>query len=184
MKRLFCTFLALVMALSCVLVLASCNSGKDDKKETEPPKPATAPDGYITYDNGDISFAYPSDWKKTEGSTTMLVNKSGKGNNITVVYEEKNEIYGKASDSELEKLMKDSISAAGMSISNFKRTKTKNDYNDIIKLTYTISASGASMKQTQMIATVGDRTYVVTVTETTADQTLVDNVFNTFVVLK
>ena len=80
--------------------------------------------------------------------------------------------------------MKDSISAAGLSISNFKRTKTKNDYSDIIKLTYTLSASGASMKQTQMIATVGDRTYVVTVTETTADQTLVDNVFNTFVVLK
>ena len=98
--------------------------------------------------------------------------------------EEKNEIYGEASDSELEKLMKDSISATGMSISNFKRTKTKNDYSDIIKLTYTLSASGVSMKQTQMIATVGDRTYVVTVTETTADQTLVDNVFNTFVVLK
>ena len=172
------------MALSCVLILGSCNSGEDEKKETDPPKPATAPEGYTTYDNGDISFAYPSDWTKNEGSTTMLVNKSGKGNNITVVYEEKNEIYGEASDSELEKLMKDSISVTGMSISNFKRTKTKNDYSDIIKLTYTLSASGASMKQTQMIATVGDRTYVVTVTETTADQTLVDNVFNTFVVLK
>ena len=172
------------MVLSCVLVLGSCNSGEDEKKETDPPKPATAPEGYTTYDNGDISFAYPSDWTKNEGSTTMLVNKSGKGNNITVVYEEKNEIYGEASDSELEKLMKDSISVTGMSISNFKRTKTKNDYSDIIKLTYTLSASGASMKQTQMIATVGDRTYVVTVTETTADQTLVDNVFNTFVVLK
>ena len=184
MKRLFCTFLALVMALSCVLILGSCNSGEDEKKETDPPKPATAPEGYTTYDNGDISFAYPSDWTKNEGSTTMLVNKSGKGNNITVVYEEKNEIYGEASDSELEKLMKDSISVTGMSISNFKRTKTKNDYSDIIKLTYTLSASGASMKQTQMIATVGDRTYVVTVTETTADQTFVDNVFNTFVVLK
>lgn len=183
MKRLFCAFLALVMMFSCALVLGSCNSdGKD--KETEQPKPATAPDGYTTYNNGDISFAYPSDWTKTEGSTTMLVNKSGKGNNITVVYEAKNNTYEKSSDSELEKMMKDSMSAIGMSISNFKRTKTQNDYNDIIKLTYTISVSGASMKQTQIISTVGDRTYIVTVTETTADQTLVDNVFNTFVVLK
>jgi hypothetical protein len=76
------------------------------------------------------------------------------------------------------------MSAMGMTISNFKRTKTKNDYNDVTKITFTTSAAGTSMKQTQLVATVGDRTYVVTVTETTADQTLVDNVFNTFVVLK
>jgi hypothetical protein len=184
MKRLFCTFLALVLTLSCVLVLGSCNSDGDGKKDAEPPKPATAPEGYTTYDNGDISFAYPSDWTKNDGSTTMLVNKSGKGNNITVVYEAKNDIYEKSSDSELEKAFKDSMSAMGMTISNFKRTKTKNDYNDVTKITFTTSAAGTSMKQTQLVATVGDRTYVVTVTETTADQTLVDNVFNTFVVLK
>lgn len=178
MKRLFCAFLALAMTLSCVLVLASC--GSDDQKQ----EPAATPDGYATYNNGDISFAYPSAWTVKDGNPATIADEAGAKNNITVVYEPKNDTYEKSSDAELEKTFKDSLSMMGMSISEFKRTKTKNDYNDIIKISFVSAVSGISIRQTQFIANVGERTYVVTVTEMATDKTLVDNVFNTFVVLK
>ena len=104
MKRFLCLSLALIMML-CTFTLVACddkddkapidsgednndNNNTDDKKD-EP----TIPEGYKLYDNGDISFAYPADWVKTDGGVVILTNKSGAGNNITVTYEAKNTIY-------------------------------------------------------------------------------------------
>ena len=44
--------------------------------------------------------------------------------------------------------------------------------------------NGVTMKQSLFIVTVGSKTYTVTVTETTPDTTLVNNVFNTLAVAK
>lgn len=177
MKRLLCTLLTLAMLLTGVLALCSCNNGA--KKE------AVIPAGYTKFDNGDISFAYPDSWKKNEGSITQLINESGVGNNITVAYEAKTDLYEKSSATELEQLMSQGLASLGMSISNFKVAQTKNDFAPkITKISMNTTAGSVSMTQTQFIVTVGDRTYTVTVTETSADQQLVDNVFNTLTALK
>lgn len=189
MKRLLCMLLILAMTLTGALALCSCDKGEDaketDEKKTEAPKTVVIPEGYTKFDNGDLSFAYPSDWKKTEGSLTQLINSTGAGNNITVVYEAKTDLYEKSSEAELKNLFSQSMSAVGMSISNFKLSQTKNDFTDkITKMTCTTSIGASSMKQTMLVVTVGERTYTITITEANADQALVDNVFNTLVVLK
>lgn len=194
MKKLICTLLILTMIFSGLFALCSCNSEENEKdtdakitdatKDNATTKPAI-PKGYTTYKNSDISFAYPSDWKKTEGSVTQLINPTGAGNNITVVYEAKNTLYETAKESELKTLFSQSLSASGMSISNFKLSKTKNDnIKNIVKITYSASMNSVTMKQSLFIVTVGSKTYTVTVTETNADATLVNNVFNTLTALK
>ena len=69
----------------------------------------------------------------------------------------------------------------GFRVSDFKLSQTKNDFVDkITKMTCTTTAENTStMKQTMFVVTVGNRTYTITVTESTADQELVDTVFNT-----
>ena len=194
MKKLICTLLILTMIFSGLFALCSCNSEENEKdtdakitdatKDNATTKPAI-PKGYTKFDNGDISFAYPSDWKKTEGSVTQIINPTGAGNNITVVYEAKNTLYETAKESELKTLFSQSLSASGMSISNFKLSKTKNDnIQNIVKITYSASVNSVTMKQSLFIVTVGNKTYTVTVTETNADATLVNNVFNTLTALK
>lgn len=194
MKKLICALLILSMVFSGLFMLCSCNSEENEKntdesitdanKSSTTEKPAI-PDGYTTYKNSDISFAYPSNWKKTNGSVTQLMNPMGAGNNITVVYEAKNTIYETAKESELKELFSQSLGASGMSISNFKLTKTKNDnIKSIVKITYSASMNSVTMKQTIFIVTVGSKTYSITVTETTADANLVNNVFNTLSTVK
>lgn len=179
MKRLLCTLLTLAMLLTGVLALCSCNNADGGKKE------AVIPEGCTKFDNGDISFAYPDSWKKNEGSITQLINESGVGNNITVVYEAKTDLYEKSSEDELKQLMTQGMASVGMSVSNFKVTKTQNDFTpQIIKISMNTTAGSVSMTQTQFVVTVGERTYTVTVSETSADQQLVDNVFNTLTALK
>ncbi len=174
MKRLLCMLLIFTMVLAGAFALCSCEE-----------KHAVIPEGYTKFENGDISFAYPSDWKKTEGSATMLMNPTGAGNNITVVYEAKTDIYEDSTEAKLEELFAQSMNAYGMSISDFKLFRTKNDYVDkIIKLTFTTVANSVSMKQTVFIVTAGDRTYSITITEATADQDLVDTVFDTLEITK
>ena len=193
MKKLLCILLSLAMILGGIFTLCSCSSEKDESSSdsgnatgnaTEATKSAI-PDGYKKYDNGDISFVYPSDWKKTEGSITKIINPTGSGNNITVVYEAKNTIYETAKEADLKSLFVESLGATGMTVSNFKLTKTKNDnIKNIVKITYSASMNGVTMKQSLFIVTVGSKTYTVTVTETTPDTTLVNNVFNTLAVAK
>ena len=81
--------------------------------------------------------------------------------------------------------MKPAFEAMGLSISNASVAQTQNGAGlAITKVAYTATVEGVSMKQTQYIITVGEKTYVVTVTEVTADAALVTNVFNTLAAAK
>ena len=205
MKRFLCLALALIMML-CSFTLVACddkddkspinadesnnndnNDNTDDKNDNTDDKKdePTIPEGYKLYDNGDISFAYPDDWTKTDGSTVMLMNPTGAGNNITVVYEAKTDIYDDMTISDFNDMFKPVFEAMGMTITNPSVSNSTNDNGlKIAKISYTVSSSGVNMKQTMYIMTVGQRTYTVTVTESTSDAALVKNVFDTLTLVK
>ena len=111
MKRILIALLALAMVLSMAFALASCNDDKkeNDTKETEKPaekEPAAIPEGYVLYDNGKITFAYPEKWTKTAGSVDIITNESGTGNNITVSYEQYSDTYKKMTVEDFKTMLK------------------------------------------------------------------------------
>lgn len=181
MKRILCTLLVLIVI--CVGTNACGNETappETDLPETDQETEVPTPDGYAIYNNGSIAFAYPQDWTITDGSTVILVNPSGIGNNITVVYEAKNDFYKTMGVSDFETQMQPLFEQMGMAISNPSVEQTQNQSGiAITKITFSNTVSGVQMRQTMYISTVGDKTYTVTVTETTPDAVLVETVFNT-----
>lgn len=178
MKRTTALLTAALMLLCCMLAFTGCDT----------PKEAVIPDGYQVYSNDDISFAYPEGWTKNDGSTVMLVNEAGVGNNITVVYEAKNDFYSTMDVEDFNTSMKPALETVGATITDTVVTQTKNDLSvSITKVSYNATAAnGVSMAQTMYITTVGNRTYVITVTVTDSDSAanLVENVFDTLNVVK
>ena len=191
MKRLTAILLAIMLICTGALAFSSCN-GADDSAEskteaaTKPqPKPAEVPDGYKEYNNGDISFAYPSSWVLTDGSTVLISEKADGGNNITVAYEATNEIYKDLTTDKYLELVKPSLDAMGMKVSGVTITQTKNEYDQgITKITQTMTVSSVTMSQTLYVINSNGRSYTVTVTEVTKDANIVKNVFDTLVALK
>lgn len=185
MKKLLVLMLALMLTVSCFAVV-SC-----DKEEAKTPQTTTgeqtteeqtteeqtteeqttekptlkAPTGYQLYNDGHIAFAYPVEWSKTEGSTVIL-QKTGGVNNITVVYVAKTDYFEKLTTSTFISEMKPAYSAMGMTISDEAVTQVENEWGTkITKITYTATVQSTVMKQTQLVTTVGERTYTVTFTE-------------------
>ncbi len=166
MKRIFAISLAMLLLCGCML-FAAC--GK-----------TPIPQGYQLYDNGAISFAYPNTWTKKGVGAVILVNETGVGNNITVVYEPKTDFYATMDEASFNEQMRPSIEAMGMTVTSVSVEQTKNANGvKITKIAYTSEYEAVQMKQTLFITEVGDQTYSVTVTEATPDAVLVENVFNT-----
>lgn len=191
MKKILSVFLALLMMVSAVFAFASCDEKnsdgdkekvedkKDDNKEENSKKEPTVPEGYKMYDNGDIRFAYPKDWKVTNGSVVIISSENG-GNNITVAYEDKTDFYDDLTADEFMDTLAPQFSALGQSVSNVKVEHLTNSIGiKLTKISLNNTVSGVSMKQTMYIIPAGDLNYVVTVTEVETDAKLVNNVFNT-----
>ncbi len=206
MKRFLCLTLALIMILFS-FALVACddtddddnaidagdnnddNDNKDDNKDDNEDKDnkdeLTIPEGYKLYENDDISFAYPEDWEVTDGSTVIITDLLNGGNNITVVYEPKTDIYDDMEISDFNEMFKPVFEAMGMNVTNPDVDSATNDNGlKMTKIAYSASTQGIAMKQTLYITTVGSRTYTVTVTETTSDAELVENVFDTLALVK
>ncbi len=176
MKKTTCILLAFLFALC--LPLTSCIS-----PDVEEPKTPVIPEGYVTYDNDDISFVYPEAWKVTDGSVVIIVNESGVGNNITVSYEAASDMYSTMTADSFNTTLKPMFESAGLSVSGVKVEQVENELSTkITKIAYTAVANGVQMKQTMFICAAGSRNYIVTVTETTNDSALVNNVFKTLAV--
>ena len=145
---------------------------------------ATAPEGYKLFSDGYISFAYPENWSKTEGSVTLIQNNST-GNNITVVYEAKTDYYEDLTVTKFNSELKPVYEAMGLSISDTS-VKHKTNSNDvkITRLSFTTVAAGKSMKQTVLIFTVADRTYSVTITEVVSNTAVINTAFDSITALR
>ena len=166
MKKITCIFLVLLLALA--LPLTSCVA-----LNTEPKAPVI-PKGYLAYDNGDITFAYPEKWIVNDGSVVMIVNESGVGNNITVTYEQYSDMYSTMTAETFNSTLKPMLDAAGIAVSNTVVEQVKNEVStEITKISYSANANGVSMKQTMLICAAGNRNYIIQ---------LVKNVFETLYV--
>lgn len=179
--------LALAMMLVFVLALATltaCGGTTETTAATtttEAPVTTEAPlpEGYTLYDNGDISFAYPEGFVKQDGSTVLLSDMTT-GNNVTVVYEAKTDMYETLDNNGYKTMFKPAFESMGMSISKYNVEQIAKNAKGIslTKVTHTASLEGTSMEQTMLITTVGNKTYTVTVTEVVNDDAFVNNVLN------
>ena len=186
MKKIALT-LSVLLVLVLALALTSCGETTETTTETattttEPVITTEAlPEGYVRFDNGDISFAYPQSLTKTDGSTVILTDMTT-GNNITVVYEAKTDMYETLDNNGYKTMFKPAFEAMGMTISKYNVEQIAKNAKGIAitKVTHTASVEGTSMEQTMLITTVGNKTYTVTVTERVNDDAFVNNVLNSF----
>ncbi len=205
MKKILCMLLTVAMLFSLITVFASCEikislgdeekedngdekennddeNKKDENKEDENKEP-TIPDGYKLYDNGDLCFAYPEAWVVTDSSLVIIASESG--NNITVAYETKSDFYKNMTVDEFMSVLEPQFAAMGQNVSNVKVEQLTNDIGTYVtKISLNNTYSGITMAQTMYVVAAGTRNYVVTVTEVTADSTLVSTVFDTLKELK
>ena len=167
-----------------VLKSDSNESSKETTPDTSEATDASVPNGYKLYSDEYISIVYPKTWDKTEGSVTLMQDKSN-GDNITIAYETKTDYYDDMTVAQFNSELKPVYEAMGMSISNADvKHQTNQNGIKITKLSYTATVAGTSIKQTALIFTVSDRTYSVNVTETISKPELVTNVFNSITALK
>ena len=198
MKKIICMLLALLLMAGCLFAFASCDKDdpkddekeeqeddkkqdkedeKDNEKEDEKEDEIVIPEGYVAFSDGKITFAYPKSWTKTEGSITMI--QAMNGNNITVAYEPKSDMYEKMTIDSYNATYKPIYESMGMVISNVKIEKKETNGQKVVVIRQDNVTNGVSMTQTQYIMAVGDRNYVVTVTEVADDASLVETVFQT-----
>ena len=175
MKKISLVMAVLLLIASCVFTLAAC-----DKTAKTP----EIPEGYQAYSNDVLSFAYPEGWSANSGSVVTLMDPNGNGNNITVVYEAKTDLYDDMTVESFNSMMKPTYEAMGMTVSNVAIEKRTTNGLNVVQLSYDAKVAGQSLSQTVFITTIGDSTYSITVTEMTPDAELVDNVFNTLYALK
>ena len=184
MKKIALT-LSVLLVLVLALALTSCGETTETTTETattttEPVITTEAlPEGYVRFDNGDISFAYPESFTKTDGSTVILSDGTN-GNNITVVYEDKTDYYEKMTTADYATDLRPAFSSMGMTIKGYSVDQIKNAKGtSLTKIAHTASVSDITLKQTMLVITAGEKTYTVTVTEMVNDAALVNNVLNT-----
>lgn len=177
--------LTALLVLALALALTACG-GETVSSETKPPiTQIETPEGYVLYNNGDISFAYPEAFSKTEDAMDVLSDLTN-DNNITVVYEEKTDIYEKMDNDEYESRFKPILETLGMTITKYNVEQLAQNASGVplTKVTHTTSVEGIVMDQTMLILTVGDKTYTVTVTEVVSDNKLVSTVIDSLIPLK
>ena len=180
MKKLLCLLLAVTMLMGSLFILSACDEkDKKDKEETteEEKEVFKAPEGYTVYENDYISFAYPSEWTKTDlGEDAGVMIMDGKnGNNITAVPEEYSDTYKNMTVEEFNKTIKPQLTASGLTVSGVKIEQIKGTNSlAITKISYTVKSSGVTMKQYIYIVPSGDRNYAVNFTEVQAVEGLLD----------
>ncbi len=149
---------------------------------TEAPA-ATAPEGYQIYNGETFTFAYPENWTKTDGSVVILMNESGAGNNITVAYEPKTDMYVNMTTETFGDTLGQILTTGGITpVGATVEQITNANGVKITKIHYTAEVSGVSMAQTIAIFPVADNNYVVTITELSEDASFVATVIDSIAV--
>ena len=182
MKRKNFGLFTFVLFVACIFSLVSCGAGNDGGSESAPD--VVIPEGYTVYNDGHISFAYPDDWVKTDGEVVVIKKLGGAGNNITVVYENKTDMYEKLTLAGFNAQMKPAYEAAGMTISDAKVEQKNVRGEKVTVISYSAKMNEQALKQTAYAITSGARTYSITVTEFSPDAELVKNIFDTLRVVK
>ncbi len=182
MKKILAFVLALMMLCLCAFSFVACGGDDDDDDNdvTTTKEPTAIPAGYKKFDNGDIYFGYPDNWSKIEQSGISILMGTANTNNITVASEDKTDLYENMDVEEFNTLIKPQLTSQGITVSNVAISNVQNDNGvKITKITLNASVQGVTMKQTMLVASTSAKTYCVTITEASSDNTLVNNVFET-----
>lgn len=193
MKRTLSLLLAILLILSSLLGMVSCDLNRTDSehdddaaeenKENKLPK---APKGYKLYKNDVIQFAYPEDWQVTEGSVTVITPKdnSNTTNNIAINYDTLGDMYANMTSESYFEMVKPQYQAMGMHVTNVNLTKKVTNGINVIEITQHNTVLGIGMNQTQYIVSIGQKNYIVTITEVQPDKDLVNTVFSTLAIIE
>ena len=185
MKRFSAKLIAMMLCCLMVVSLAACDkdlSGgalssltKPNSSPVEPEIPVTDPPaavdvqipfGYVEYNDGFVSFAYPEGWVIEPGEVTVISDTSGTSSNITIANEMYSSIYDSLTAKQYIDLVGEAYAASGLEISNVVVTQTYSGSGEkVTKITHTTSASGIIMEQTLLVIGCGHFNYVVTATE-------------------
>lgn len=185
MKRFSAKLIAMMLCCLMVVSLAACDkdlSGgalssltKPNSSPVEPEILVTDPPaavdvqipfGYVEYNDGFVSFAYPEGWVIEPGEVTVISDTSGTSSNITIANEMYSSIYDSLTAKQYIDLVGEAYAASGLEISNVVVTQTYSGSGEkVTKVTHTTSTSGIVMEQTLLVIGCGHFNYVVTATE-------------------
>lgn len=185
MKRFSAKLIAMMLCCLMVVSLAACDkdlSGgalssltKPNSSPVEPEISVTNPPaavdvqipfGYVEYNDGFVSFAYPEGWVIEPGEVTVISDTSGTSSNITIANEMYSSIYDSLTAKQYIDLVGETYAASGLEISNVVVTQTYSGSGEkVTKITHTTSTSGIVMEQTLLVIGCGHFNYVVTATE-------------------
>ncbi|MBO5005925.1 MAG: hypothetical protein J6C89_00625, partial [Clostridia bacterium] len=187
MKRILAFLLMLAMLFGSVCTLASCGDMGDETQPSDIDKSTetqTVPTGYSVWNEGDISFLYPSDWNKSDyiGYSMALDDK---GNNINLVIENatsyNTELYKNYSVKSATELYKKSFAPYGMTLVNdsvIVEHRTNKNGVDIVYAQYDVVYQGVRKTGYQYIIIGEEQHHTITVTEVNGIKEIVDAVYN------
>lgn len=175
MKRRLSISLALVLVLICMFSLTSCFA-------TDGPG---INEGYKSFNNGAISFDYPETWLnipfvKEFAGMNMIMDLEGSGNNINVNSIPKTDEFEKIEDADafLEQIAPE-IESSGMTVKDGKLEKGTTNGLDYVMVSFSSTQSDLPMYQSIIFTTVGEYTYLITVTEVQPDSVYVETIIST-----
>lgn len=169
MKKILSLFIVLILILSTMLVLSSCQGGKLPE----------APDGYLMYSDNHIYFAYPETLERTDNGNYVQLSPKDGGNNITVAKGAYDSTFDNMSVETFRTYLKPGLTQAGMTITNEKVTHNTEKGFDIAIVTYDVYAYNVNMEQTLFMLKAGNLVYSITVTSLTDAEAMINTLFET-----
>lgn len=175
MKRLVSVLLTITLILSCMFTLSGCFSS-DGPGVNE---------GYKSFNNGDLSFDYPENWLnvpfvKEIAGMNMIMDLEGTGNNINVLGMPKTDVYENIPDADtFIEQMRPSLEEREITIKDVEMDKGTTNGLDYVLFSFTSERSGPLMHQTVIITSIGELTYLITITEEEANPVYVETLLST-----
>lgn len=195
MRKILC----FLLVMSCFLAFTACREEKGGENESAEgtvastetevgsgteagaeTAPLMRPEGYSLFNNGTLTFAYPHGWVVSQDTLVFIQDASGNRNNITVATEDKTDQYDDLTVESYHEMMGSIFEGYGGSIANVAVEHTVNGHGTaVIVASCDATLFDTSMKQTQFIVTVGEKTYTITSTEVIEHAEMTQAIFDT-----
>ena len=147
---------------------------------------AWVPEGYLLYQDGYISLAYPKNWVKTEQDGAYMLSGGALGDNFVLI-----DWDTATSDAYQEITVQDAIEnltpvaeSEGAELSGVTVEKKIKGPLTVMEMQYTLTVMGVSVENTVFLVRVDDRLYTLTLCEYQQDDDMIKAVYHTLRALK
>ena len=177
MKKFSLTLFLIIVLLVVGITLVSCYSENnqnqnetttDDNEQNNNlnDNNTAIPEGYSTFSNEELSFAYPADWEKIDGSITYFISLDSSGNNINILFQEPIDDLSIITSDSYKNTIIQTFEAAGWEASQFQSELLTNQNNvAIAKTSCTITMGAKSARSIQFTFNTETKSYVITLTQ-------------------